>query len=346
MSSSLENGYQIDPACLPDESILFGHSSRMLAIRERLIAIAATDLPVLIQGESGTGKELFAEFLHLQSNRSEGPFIRLNCALTSAVAFESEIFGWESDDLCAARECRYGAVRVAECGTVFLDEIGELSWALQEKLLRLLERGCYQSVGSLRGKKTNARFIFTSSIDLKTAVEKRRFRPDLLGRLRAAQIHVLPLRERKEDIPLLCEYLMERLAKKFGMKAEPLSLKALNTLRSWHWPGNIRELENAMGRILLLGVEDALGFGMRAGASAGYGEDGVRAGESGSGNSASIGTCSRRCEVDRESILNALLSNGWNRRKAAQQLKMSHALLLQRMRCEGLSGRRRSHGSP
>jgi len=339
MLSDKVKGYLIDPADLPDESILFGRSPAMLAIRSKMDTAVSNDLPVLIQGESGTGKEVFAKFLHSRSTRSDGPFVKFSCAAVPAVVLERELLGCERELQSCAREGKPGAVEIANRGTICLDEIGELNWELQSKVLGLLRGGRYARIGASEERIADARFIFSSSIELKTAVEEGRFRADLLGQLNGIHINMPPLRERKEDIPQLCVYLMESLAKRYGKSAEFLSPSALGVLREWNWPGNIRELENTIRRVLILGSEEALSLGLQNYALSGGGEEIAKKRE----EAAALGFFPNDANVNRESILNALQANHWSRRKAAEQLNMSYRSFLYRLRNEGLQARRRSH---
>lgn len=339
MLSDVARGNLIDPADLPNESILFGRSPGMLAVRGRTAAVASSGLPVLIQGESGTGKEVFAKFLHSRSARSHGPFVKLNCAAVPADVLERELLGCDIEVQGCGLASQLGAVEIADRGTIFLDEIGEMNWGLQAKVLGLLRDGLYAPIGASKERVANARFIFSTSIELKTAVQEGRFRGDLLGRLKGLHISMLPLRDRKEDIPQLSAYLMGRLAKRYDRTPEILSPSVLGLLRDWNWPGNIRELENTIGRILILGSDEVLSEGLRSCTVQAEGEDVAKR----RGKIGAVNLFPREARVDRESILSALQANHWSRRKAAEQLNMSYRSFLYRLKNEGLRVRRRSH---
>jgi DNA-binding NtrC family response regulator len=244
---------------LPMADFIFGSTPGMQEARERLEAALEDDLPVLIEGESGTGKEVAARHLHLRSERSAGPFVRVNCGAIPARLLDEEIFGrgtYAKSDRHGA--VKSGAVGLAAGGTLFLDEIADMDMALQHRVLREL-----RAQGSARpDNRLNARVVCASSVDLKTAVQggraSRRVVDEFVHRVR-----LLPLRERKEDMPRLCEYLVEKFARNFGRPTPRLSPYVLDLLEQWDWPGNIRELENWIARIVIFGTEEAIGLDFR-----------------------------------------------------------------------------------
>jgi len=187
------------------------------------------------------------------------PFLKLNCAAIPAGLLEGELFGYEKRGF-GDNEPKRGIVETAEEGTIFLDEVGELDWATQLKLLRLLQNGRFVCAGGTEERAAHVRVICATNCDLQVAVQKHALRPDLLACLRTINLHLSPLRERKEDIPEICEYLLSKLAKEFGKETPRLSPAALNLLKQWNWPGNLRELENWIARIVVFGTEEVLGY--------------------------------------------------------------------------------------
>jgi len=260
MSAERAHFAPIDPKGLPGEAVIFGRTPAMREIRAKVDLALQNDLPVLIRGESGTGKEVIAKFLHVRSRRREMPFLKLNCAAIPAGLLEGELFGYEKRALVGDNEGRRGIVETAEEGTVFLDEIGELDWATQLKLVRLLEGGRFVRAGGIKERSAHVRIICATNGDLQAAVHKHSFRPDLLACLRTISLNLPPLRERKEDIPEICEYILGKMAKEFGKQTPQLSPAALSLLKQWNWPGNLRELENWIARIVVFGTEEVLGF--------------------------------------------------------------------------------------
>ena len=260
MSAELAHFAQIDPKGLPGDSVIFGITPAMSQIRRKVESALENDLPVLIQGESGTGKEVIAKFLHARSKRSEMPFMKLNCVAIPAGLLEGELFGYEKSAMAGSNEIRQGLVEIANGGTIFLDEICDMDWAMQLRLVRLLQDGRFVRSGGTDLRAAHVRVICATNSDLQKAVEEQTFRRDLFLLLSKITLPLLPLRERKEDIPQICEYLLNKLAKEFGKEAPQLSPAALHLLKQWKWPGNLRELENWIARIIVFGTEEVLGF--------------------------------------------------------------------------------------
>jgi transcriptional regulator with PAS, ATPase and Fis domain len=260
MSAERAHFAPIDPKELPGDAIIFGRTPAMREIRAKVERALQNDLPVLIQGESGTGKEVIAKFLHVRSRRRDMPFLKLNCAAIPAGLLEGELFGYEKRAFIGDNEIKRGMVETAEEGTIFLDEVGELDWATQLKLVRLLQDGRFVRTGGTDERSAHMRVICATNFDLQIALQKHTFRQDLLACLGAVSLHLSPLRERKEDIPAICEYLLGKLAKEFGKETPQLSPAALHLLKQWNWPGNLRELENWIARIVVFGTEEVLGF--------------------------------------------------------------------------------------
>ncbi|HXX14562.1 MAG TPA: sigma 54-interacting transcriptional regulator [Candidatus Eremiobacteraceae bacterium] len=237
---------------------MVGRSIRMREVYQFVERVAASDSTVLIFGESGTGKELAARAIHKNSSRKDQPFVGLNCAALTETLLESELFGHEKGAFTSAVGQKKGYLEVAEGGTIFLDEIGELSQILQAKLLRVLQEREFVRVGGTRPIKIDVRFLAATNRDLQKAVREERFRADLFHRLNVISLTLPALRERPEDIPELAEYFAARYAKKCNRRVCGISEEALACLRRYDWPGNIRELENAMERAVVIGSSDKI----------------------------------------------------------------------------------------
>jgi Nif-specific regulatory protein len=240
------------------EQSLIGESARMKEIYQFLAKVAPTDSTVLIEGESGTGKELVARALHRNSPRSGKPFVAINCGAIPETLLESDLFGHERGAFTGAASQKKGRLEVGDGGVVFLDEIGELAPALQVKLLRVLQEREFERVGGTRPIKIDIRLIAATNRDLSEAVRRGEFRQDLYYRLAVVKLAMPPLREHKDDIPLLTRHFIQKYAKRCNVKAKPVSTEALSLLTHYDWPGNVRELENAIERALVLGSSDAL----------------------------------------------------------------------------------------
>jgi len=232
---------------------LIGKSRKMENIINIIRTISASDATVLIEGESGTGKELVARTIHFLSKRRGGPFIPVDCTTLPAGLIESELFGHEKGAFTGAHESTKGLFRMADGGTIFLDEIGELPLDIQAKLLRVLEERVVRPVGSSEPVRISVRVITATNIDLSKAVEKGTFRSDLYYRLKVLPIKLPPLRERKEDIPVLVEFFVNQMKREGGIKNEiTFSPEAMEMLMKYHWPGNVRELRNVVERTVIM----------------------------------------------------------------------------------------------
>ena len=237
---------------------LIGHSPALSRVLEQVDLVAATSSTVLIGGETGTGKELVARAIHQRSRRRQGLFVAVNCAALPATLVESELFGHEKGAFTGAIARRAGRFEQADGGTLFLDEVGELPLEAQAKMLRVLQSGEFERVGGGRPLKTDVRIVAASNRDLEQAVREGRFRDDLYHRLAIFPIHLPPLRERREDIPLLAAYLVTRKARRLGRKLDPLPPAVVDRLTRYDWPGNVRELENVLERAIILSPGAAL----------------------------------------------------------------------------------------
>lgn len=225
---------------------LAGRSQGMIEAKLMGRKAALTDSTVIIYGESGTGKELFAHALHKASNRSGAPFIKVNCAAIPETLLESEFFGHEKGAFTGATKTKLGKFELAQGGSIFLDEIGDMNLSLQSKLLRVLQEKEIERIGGSVTIKTDVRVISATNRNLKEMVKKGDFRQDLFYRLNVVELHIPPLRERKEDLKLLIDYFISRFSRKLGKKVKGVSQKAYERLYAYHWPGNIRELENVL----------------------------------------------------------------------------------------------------
>ncbi len=240
------------------EQSLVGEGARMTEIFQFLAKAAPTESTVLIEGESGTGKELAARALHRNSPRGNKPFVGINCAAIPESLLESDLFGHERGAFTGAAAQKKGRLEVADGGVVFLDEIGELAPALQVKLLRVLQEREFERVGGTHSIKVNIRLIAATNRDLNEAVRTGEFRQDLYYRLAVVRLTMPPLRERREDIPMLTRHFLQKYAKRSNVKPKPISREAMAALVNYEWPGNVRELENAIERALVLGSSDTV----------------------------------------------------------------------------------------
>jgi Nif-specific regulatory protein len=237
---------------------MIGESPIMLAVYQLIAKVATTETTVLIRGESGTGKELAAHAIHQNSPRVAQPFVAINCAALADTLIESELFGYERGAFTGAIAQKKGKLEVANGGTVFLDEVGELSPLLQAKLLRVLQEREFERVGGTRPLKVDIRLLAATNKDLEQAVKAGAFRSDLYYRLNVVSLRMPPLREHSADIPLLAKYFAVKYSGKCKRKIMGLAPETLATLSSYDWPGNVRELENAIERAVVLGSTERI----------------------------------------------------------------------------------------
>jgi len=239
---------------------VLGRSPQMRHLSEQVAVVAPTNATVLIQGESGTGKELVAREIHKASSRRDGPMVRVNCAAVPRDLFESEFFGHVKGAFTGALRDRVGRFELAHGGTLFLDEVSEIPIELQSKLLRAIQEGEYERVGSDKTLKTDVRLVAATNRNLNEEVQKGKFREDLYYRLNVFPIALVPLRERKSDIPLLAAHFLERACKEFCRPLALISGDALATLKAYDWPGNVRELQNVVERAVITAREGRVSF--------------------------------------------------------------------------------------
>jgi DNA-binding NtrC family response regulator len=232
--------------------------SRMQDVFKLVTKVLNNDITVLIYGESGTGKELIARAIHYNGNRKNNPFIVVNCASIPRELLESELFGHEKGSFTGAHQRKLGKFEVANGGTIFLDEVGELEMLLQAKLLRVIQEKAFDRVGGTELIKTDVRIVSATNRDLKDAVDKKEFREDLFYRLNSFPIFIPPLRHRKGDILVLAQHFLESLSKKLGKEIKGFSKKALKLIYDYPWPGNIREMENTIERCMIIAERDII----------------------------------------------------------------------------------------
>ena len=245
-------------ATLTESDAIVGNSPAFQSVLNLVRMVAKSDSVTLIQGETGTGKEVIARAIHSQSSRSQGPFVKLNCAAIPGPLLESELFGHERGAFTGAYAQTKGRFHMADQGTLFLDEIGDLPLELQPKLLRALQEQEFERLGSTHTIKVNVRLVAATSRNLPAMVEQREFRGDLYYRLNIFPLVVPPLRDRSDDIPPLVEYFVARFAERLGRKVSRVDRQTMELLQGYHWPGNIRELQNVIERSVILAVGGTL----------------------------------------------------------------------------------------
>lgn len=307
----------------PDYKLIFA-SEKMAKIYELLKKVAITKATVLLLGESGTGKELIAREIHRLSPRAEKPFITVNCSAIPETLLESELFGYEKGAFTGATSRKLGRFELANKGTIFLDEICEMSPALQSKLLRVLQEREFERLGGEKTIKVDIRIIAATNKDIEKEVKEGRFREDLYYRLNVFRIEVPPLRERKEDIIPLAHYFLEKFSKELGKRVPQLSDEAVDLLLSYEWPGNVRELQNAMERAVVLSSGPYI-----------FPEHlSIRVGE------AEPLPNKRWDEVQRDFkrmyLTKVLIKTGWNRKRAAEILGIRNTYLSRLIRELGI----------
>jgi two-component system response regulator AtoC len=305
----------------------------MEELRQRIKLLAEANAPLLLFGESGTGKDLVARFVHQHSQVSTGPFVKVSCPAIPGTLLESELFGYEKGAFTGANTAKLGRVETADGGTLFLDEIAEMDLALQPKLLQLLQDGHFSRIGGFEDRAVQVRLVCASNRDLLEEVAAGRFREDLYFRINVLSFRMPPLRERAEDIPLLINYFLKTYNQSFNQTAPPISSTLMRILQAYHWPGNIRELENLIKRYIILGTEEAITSELRAAKDLPFNVDIPQTGEAIALKELTKGAVAR---LERSIILRVLQANHWNRRKAAAALKISYRSLLYKLKEVGV----------
>ncbi|HZR33166.1 MAG TPA: sigma-54 dependent transcriptional regulator [Terriglobales bacterium] len=326
---------EVEELC--DDVFFVAGSPAMKKIRSQAALVAGVDIPVLLLGESGTGKEVLARLIHKLSPRAHRTFLKVNCAAVPADLLESELFGYEAGAFTGATHSKPGKFELCNKGTILLDEIGEMPPMLQAKLLHVLQDQQFSRLGSRSVVKVDVRILAATNINIPEAIANKRLREDLYYRLNAFTLQLPPLRERKEEIPLLLKHFMSRLAEHYARPPLPLSAALQQKCLDYPWPGNLRELSNFVKRYLILGDEATAIHELQPNsdintsvASAGRG-----AGEQSRGLKSLAR--SAKDEAEAEAITRALEETNWNRKQAAALLKISYKALLYKIRQYGIA---------
>ncbi len=328
--------------------IIFSNSTMMNKIKAIVDEIAKTDITVLIKGESGTGKELLAQAIHLNSQRKDKPFVKVNCAAIPRGLLESELFGFEKGAFTGAYIKKPGKFELADGGTILMNEIGEMDISIQAKLLQVLQDGMFSRLGGEGDVMVNTRVIATTKDHLEKTMMEGHFREDLFFRINVINITVPPLRDRKEQILPLSQYYFDFYKKKYERDAPPFSPIAISTLKEYSWPGNIRELENTIKRIVIFGEGETVLKNISSKKSDG-GMNPESAEKLSPGlpekknffNLKDVGK--RAAEVaEKEVIQSALQKTHWNRKRAAKLLHVSYKALLYKIQKYHLDDFKRS----
>ncbi len=309
---------------------IIGQSPAVVALLDTVAQVAASEATVLVSGESGTGKELIAGAVHFNSPRREGPFVRLNCAAVTETLLESELFGHEKGAFTGAERRRDGRFAQADGGSLFLDEVSEMSLPMQAKLLRVLQEREITRVGGDEPLRVDVRLIAATNRHLPELIAAGRFREDLYYRLNVVALQVPPLRERREDIPLLAQHFLERFALKNRKTIKGLTPQAMDRLTRWSWPGNVRELMNAVERAVVLARGEYLAAGEFPGAAAAPPEDAPAEGR------IEIPAAAPLEEVERVTILNTLEAAGGNKSETARRLGITRRTLHKKLKSYGV----------
>jgi two-component system response regulator AtoC len=327
---------------IPPDSVVFGKSDAMQTLRRRMDKVASANVPVLIEGESGTGKDIIARMIHTGSPWRTGPYVKVNCPAIPGTLLESELFGYEKGAFTGAYGMKPGRVELAHRGTLFLDEISELDLALQSKLLQLLQDGQFCRIGAQEDKKVEVRVVCATNRQLEVEIENGTFRQDLFYRINVVNLHLPPLRERRGDIEDLTNYFLEYYNRKYNCRARTLSQDLLAVLQKYHWPGNIRELENLVKRYVILGSEEVITSDLVAR------EPDYSMPEINLDGPISLKKVTRQAthDLERKIILKVLQAHHWNRKRAARALNISYRALLYKIRDAGLPPNRSSRKPP
>jgi two-component system response regulator AtoC len=294
--------------------------------------VATANVPVLIHGESGTGKDIIARLVHSYSPWKTGPFVKVNCPAIPGTLLESELFGYERGAFTGAYGSKPGRVEMAHRGTLFLDEISELDMPLQSKLLQLLQDGQFCRIGAQADKKVEVRIVCATNRKLEEEIANGTFRQDLFYRINVVNLYMPPLRERRSDIRGLVDYFLDFYNRKYNCKARPLSPELMDVLQKYHWPGNIRELENLMKRYVILGAEDVISNDLQPR------EDDLVTADINLDGPISLKKLTRQAtrQLERKIILKVLHNHHWNRKQTAKTLNISYRALLYKIRDAGL----------
>jgi DNA-binding NtrC family response regulator len=310
---------------------IIGKSEKMRCSIELVQKVAHSDTTVLLMGESGTGKELFARAIHNLSPRKDGPYVTINCAAIPRELLENELFGSERGAFTSSVARKMGKFEIAEQGTIFLDEVGDMEISLQAKLLRVLQEKKFERLGGTKTINVNVRVIAASNMDLKEAITRKVFREDLFYRLSVFPITIPPLRDRRDDVPALAEYFIQRFSLEMKKKPVKLSKEALSLLDKYHWPGNVRELENTIERAIILSDGRTISpehLAIRLPSSS---EIRLRDG-------AGLKEVAAQAQADAEKSLikRVMVQTRGNKRKTAEILKIDYTTLFEKLKKYGL----------
>ncbi|MDX5371823.1 MAG: sigma-54 dependent transcriptional regulator [Pseudomonadaceae bacterium] len=315
----------------PQDTRLLGESPPMKTLRGQIQKLARSQAPVYISGESGSGKELVARLIHEQGPRAEKPFVPVNCGAIPSELMESEFFGHKKGSFTGAIEDKQGLFQAANGGTLFLDEVADLPLSMQVKLLRAIQEKAVRAVGGQQEMVVDVRILCATHKDLAAEVAAGRFRQDLFYRLNVIELRVPPLRERREDIPLLADTMLRRLAEGSGLPAARLTAEALDKLKCYRFPGNVRELENMLERAYTLCEDDLIQAADLRLAEA------TAAAEAGEASLAQIDNLEDYLEeIERKLIMQALEETRWNRTAAAQRLGLTFRSMRYRLKKLGI----------
>jgi DNA-binding NtrC family response regulator len=329
---------------LSDDTFFVAASPIMRKLRSQAALVANVDIPVLMLGESGTGKEVMARLIHKLSPRAHRTFLKVNCAAVPGDLLESELFGYEPGAFTGATHAKPGKFELCNKGTILLDEIGELPYGLQAKLLHVLQDQQFSRLGSRSMIKVDVRILAATNINIQEALASKSLREDLYYRLNAFTLQVPPLRERKEEIPILLKHFMARMAEQYARPPLPVSAELVQACVDYSWPGNLRELSNFVKRYLVLADEKAAIGELRPkgdGAGAVVSADGQET-NTAAGGLKSLAR-SAKDEAEAQAIARALEETNWNRKRAAALLKISYKALLYKIRQYGLAESKSHH---
>src|SRR5437867_6932291 len=312
-----------------DAGNILSTNPKVLRIKEIAKQVADTDVPVLVSGESGVGKEVLARFIHANSSRHDKPFVKVNCAALPDDLLESELFGYERGAFTGALNEKPGKFELADKGTLLLDEIGEMTPHLQAKLLHVLQDSECCRLGGKRTVRVDARVIASTNINLEEAVANGKFREDLYFRLNVIRLDIPPLRERREDIPVLCNYLICKYRERYKSKVEEIAPQLLDSFLRYDWPGNVRQLENAIKRYLIL-PDTTLTLSELKESPANAAPVPVKPRE----DNMSLKDVGMRAaeQAEKELVLRVLEETSWNRKQAARRLNICYKALLNKLK--------------
>jgi two-component system, NtrC family, response regulator AtoC len=340
-----QQNYSGDVEDLGDETFFVAASASMRKLRSQAALVANVDIPVLMLGESGTGKEVMAKLIHKLSPRAHRTFLKVNCAAVPADLLESELFGYEAGAFTGATHAKPGKFEVCNKGTILLDEIGEMPPSLQAKLLHVLQDQQFSRLGSRSVVKVDVRILAATNINIPEALANKRLREDLYYRLNAFTLQIPPLRERREEIPILLKHFMTSLSEQYARPPLPFSPELLQACAVYPWPGNLRELGNFIKRYLVLGDEKLAINELQPrsdGSGASFDASPPRSASEASGTGSGGGGLkslarSAKDEAEAEAIAKALEETNWNRKQAAALLQISYKALLYKIRQYGIA---------